>query len=122
MHTLFIVIHVLAAAGVIGFVLLQQGKGAEAGAGFGGGASGTVFGASGSGNFLTRSTAILAAIFFVTSLTLGYFATGKQAPVSIFGGDQPAAVEQQVEIPVVETPINDSDVPVVESIEAEKAE
>jgi preprotein translocase subunit SecG len=70
-------VHVLAAMGVIGLILIQQGKGAEAGASFGSGASQTFFGSQGSGNFLTRSTAILITLFFVTSLTLGYLASNK---------------------------------------------
>lgn len=61
--TLVLVVHVLVALGIIGLVLLQHGKGAEMGAGFGAGASGSLFGASGSANFLSRTTAILAAIF-----------------------------------------------------------
>ena len=65
-------VHVLIAALMIGLILIQHGKGADAGAAFGSGASGTVFGAKGSGNFLSRSTAILAAMFFSTSLALAY--------------------------------------------------
>ena len=68
------VVHVLAALGLIVMVLLQQGKGADAGASFGSGASQTVFGSAGSSNFLTRSTAVLAAVFFITSLTLAWMA------------------------------------------------
>ena len=67
-----LVAHVLIAASIIGLVMLQKGKGADAGAGFGAGASGTVFGARGSANFLSRSTAVAAALFFLTSLTLAY--------------------------------------------------
>lgn len=68
------VVHVLAALGLIVLVLLQQGKGADAGASFGSGGSQTVFGSAGAANFLTRSTAVLAAVFFVTSLTLAWMA------------------------------------------------
>tara|TARA_Y100000766_G_C18604106_1_gene458127 strand:+ start:244 stop:621 length:378 start_codon:yes stop_codon:yes gene_type:complete len=74
MQTLIIIIHVIAAISIVGLVLLQQGKGADAGASFGAGASQTVFGSSGSGNFLVRATTISAVIFFVTSLTLAIFA------------------------------------------------
>ena len=74
MQTLIIVVHVVAALAIVGLVLLQQGKGADAGASFGAGASQTVFGASGSGNFLVRATTISAVIFFVTSLSLAIFA------------------------------------------------
>ena len=68
------VVHVLAALGLIGLVLIQHGKGADAGASFGGGGSQTVFGSAGSANFLTRSTAMLAVVFFVTSLGLAWMA------------------------------------------------
>ncbi|HET8710575.1 MAG TPA: preprotein translocase subunit SecG, partial [Spongiibacteraceae bacterium] len=70
MQILMIVVHVLAAISIIGLILLQQGKGADMGASFGAGASQTLFGSRGSGNALTRTTAILAAIFFATSLAL----------------------------------------------------
>lgn len=71
-NTLLLIAHVLIAAAIIGLVMLQKGKGADAGAGFGAGASGTVFGARGSGNFLSRSTAIAATAFFATSMGLAY--------------------------------------------------
>lgn len=70
-------VHILAGLGIIGLVLLQHGKGADMGAAFGSGASGSLFGASGSANFLSRTTAVLAAVFFATSLTLSYLATNK---------------------------------------------
>jgi preprotein translocase subunit SecG len=73
--TIVLVIHVAAALGIIGLVLLQHGKGADMGAAFGGGASGSVFGATGSANFLSRSTAALAVVFFMTSLGLAHLAT-----------------------------------------------
>ena len=76
-QTIVLVIHVIAGVGVIGLVLLQHGKGADMGAAFGGGASGSLFGATGSANFLSRMTGILAAIFFCTSLGLAYLATSK---------------------------------------------
>lgn len=72
---ILIVTHVIVALAIIGLVLLQHGKGADMGSGFGGGASGSLFGATGSANFLSRTTAVLAAIFFVSSLALAYFAT-----------------------------------------------
>src|SRR3970282_1572951 len=77
METLLLVIHVLAALALVGLVLLQHGKGADVGAAFGSGASGSLFGASGSANFLSRTTAVLAVIFFVTSLGLTFFSTRK---------------------------------------------
>ena len=74
LNNILLVVHVLIAVGIVGLILLQQGKGADAGAAFGGGASSTVFGSQGSGTFLSRATAILAALFFVTSLWLAYLA------------------------------------------------
>ncbi|MCE9686387.1 MULTISPECIES: preprotein translocase subunit SecG [Shewanella] len=71
MYEVLIVIYLLVALGLIGLILIQQGKGADMGASFGAGASGTLFGSSGSGNFLTRSTAVLAIAFFVLSLVIG---------------------------------------------------
>ena len=79
-----IVAHVLSALAIIGLVLLQHGKGADMGSGFGGGASGSLFGATGSANFLSRTTAVLATIFFLLSLALAYVATKK--PVEGGGG------------------------------------
>ncbi len=75
--TIVIVLHVLVALAIIGLVLLQHGKGADMGSGFGGGASGSLFGATGSANFLSRATAVLATLFFITSLGLAYLATNK---------------------------------------------
>ena len=74
MQTFVLVVHIILAILMIGLILVQHGKGADAGASFGGGGAATVFGASGSGNFLTRLTAILTALFFATSLTLAVFA------------------------------------------------
>jgi len=74
MESIVVVVHIIVAVAIVGLVLLQQGKGADAGASFGSGSSQTVFGASGSGNFLTRATTIAATIFFVTSLSLAIFA------------------------------------------------
>jgi preprotein translocase subunit SecG len=78
--TLLIVIQVLCAIAIIILVLLQHGKGADMGAAFGSGASGSLFGATGSANFLSRSTGILAAVFFVATLGLAYSATAVRAP------------------------------------------
>jgi preprotein translocase subunit SecG len=72
-----IVVHVLVALAIIGLVLLQHGKGADMGSGFGGGASSSLFGATGSANFLSRATAALATIFFILSLVLAYLATSQ---------------------------------------------
>ena len=77
--TVLIVLHVMVALAIIGLVLLQHGKGADMGSGFGGGASSSLFGATGSANFLSRTTAVLAATFFILSLALAYVATRKPA-------------------------------------------
>jgi preprotein translocase subunit SecG len=76
---LLVVLQVLAALAMIGLILIQHGKGADMGAAFGSGASGSLFGASGSANFLSRSTAILAAVFFICTLTLAYLSTSQRA-------------------------------------------
>jgi len=83
LQTLAVVIHVLLAAGIVGLVLLQRGKGADAGAGFGAGASGTVFGARGSASFLSRTTAVLATLFFLSSLGLSYLFSQKTEATSV---------------------------------------
>ena len=84
LHTALMVIHFFSAASIIALVLLQRGKGAEAGAGFGAGASGTVFGARGAGTALSRATAILAGVFMLTSLSLTYVGSHtKAAPSSV---------------------------------------
>ncbi len=86
-----LIVHVLTALAIIGLILLQQGKGAEMGASFGSGGSQTLFGSAGGGNVLTRATAILAALFFITSLGLAYVAKQKAG--------QPA---DAIEVPVLE--------------------
>ena len=72
LNNLLLVVHIIIAMGIVGLILLQQGKGADAGAAFGGGGSATVFGSQGSGTFLSRATAVLAAMFLVSSLSLAY--------------------------------------------------
>ena len=86
-----IVVHVLIAMAIIGLVLLQHGKGADMGSGFGGGASGSLFGATGSANFLSRTTAVLAAVFFASSLGLAYLATTKPREAGSVVDRTPAA-------------------------------
>ncbi len=83
LQTLAVVFHVLLAFSIIGLVLLQRGKGADAGAGFGAGASGTVFGARGSASFLSRTTAVLATLFFLTSLGLAFLFSQQKQPTSV---------------------------------------
>ncbi len=84
MYQAIIVIHILLGLGIIGLILMQQGKGADAGATFGGGASGSVFGAQGAASFLSRTTAILATMFFVTSLGLAWLNGNKTTPAADF--------------------------------------
>jgi preprotein translocase subunit SecG len=122
MESIIVIVHVIVAIAIVGLVLLQQGKGADAGAAFGSGASQTVFGSAGSGNFLTRSTSIAATIFFITSLTLAIFARQNTGVGAVEGLPivNPALLEQTApasDIPQVESdqaPTNDaSDIPVV---------
>ncbi|WP_137820338.1 preprotein translocase subunit SecG [Pseudomonas sp. 2FG] len=108
LETVVVVLHLLAALGVVALVLLQQGKGADAGASFGSGASATVFGSQGSSTFLSRFTAILAVAFFITSLGLGFFAKEKAEALTQVGLPDPAVLEVQQEKPATE------DVPVLE--------
>lgn len=82
-YSILVAIDVLLAVGIIGLILIQQGKGADVGAAFGSGASGTVFGARGSASFLTRITAVLAALFFINSLALAYLASNRPVEESV---------------------------------------
>lgn len=79
-YTILVIVQVVVALSLVGLILVQHGKGADAGAAFGSGASGTVFGAKGSANFLTRATGALATVFFAISLTLAYLVNGASAP------------------------------------------
>ena len=101
--TLVLTVHVLVALGIIFLVLLQHGKGADMGAAFGSGSSGSLFGATGSANFLSRTTAALAAVFFLTSLSLAYLATHRPET----GG----SVMQGVSAPPAAAPKSAGDVP-----------
>jgi preprotein translocase subunit SecG len=94
METLVLVLHVAAALGIVGLVLLQHGKGADVGAAFGSGASGSLFGATGSANFLSRATAALAAVFFLTSMGLTYFSGSRAEHKKGVMATQPAAPDQ----------------------------
>src|SRR3970282_1312675 len=89
METLVLVIHVLAALALVGLILLQHGKGADVGAAFGSGASGSLFGSSGSANFLSRTTAVIAVVFFVTSLGLTYFSSRKTEHKGVMAAPPP---------------------------------
>lgn len=100
METLIWILHVLSAASVIVLVLLQHGKGADMGAAFGSGSSGSLFGASGSANFLSRTTGVLAAVFFMTSLGLTYLSTNKNES----GGVMDKAIPAQTTMPAEPVP------------------
>lgn len=102
METIVIVIHLLVALSIIGLILMQQGKGAEAGASFGGGASQTVFGSQGGSNFFAKTTAILAFLFFATSFSLAIIAKEKTS-IPVDSG-----------IPVIEETLIESEIPVLE--------
>ncbi len=106
LFSLVLTVHVLVGLGVIGLVLVQHGKGADMGAAFGSGASGSLFGSSGSANFLSRTTAVLATVFFITSLGLSFLASNKPAaPSSVMEGVQVApAVEPAPAAPVETSP------------------
>ncbi len=97
-HTLLFVLQVLVAVALIGFILIQHGKGADAGAAFGSGSSSTVFGSQGSTGFMTKVTAILAVVFLANSLFLGYLATQnvKQGPTSILDRAEVETVQPAV--------------------------
>ena len=99
-----LIVHVMAALAIIGLVLLQHGKGADMGAAFGSGSSGSLFGATGSANFLSRTTAVLAAIFFATSLALAYVATHRPKA----GGGVMDAVKEQPAAPAPSAPATES--------------
>lgn len=117
METALIVVHILVAVAIIGLVLIQHGKGADAGAAFGagaaGGVSGSVFGAQGSGNFLSRSTAMLATVFFLTSLSLAYMTRNVEGEKSLMERAQQTPVEQaQPVTPETDAPVvPESDTP-----------
>jgi preprotein translocase subunit SecG len=114
-ETVVIVIHLMVAIALVGLVLMQQGKGAETGASFGSGASGTVFGSQGSATFLSRLTGILATVFFVTSLGLAYYASHQSDVIRDAGLPEPALQTA----PVV--PAASEDVPVLEMEPAPQA-
>jgi preprotein translocase subunit SecG len=94
-ETLVWVVHILTAAVLIGLVLVQHGKGADMGAAFGSGSAGSLFGSGGSANFLSRSTAVAATVFFVTSLTLTYLYAHPSQPQGVM--DKAAAVSKAVQ-------------------------
>ncbi len=121
MDIILLVLHVVLSLGIITLVLLQKGAGASAGAAFGGGGggAGSVFGATGSANFLSKTTAIFAIGFFVNSLVLAYLAANREVQSdSVLDAliEQPAAIEQSIEVPVADdVPAPEAMAPVDES-------
>ncbi|MBS9436183.1 preprotein translocase subunit SecG [Photorhabdus noenieputensis] len=111
MYEALLVVFLLVAIGLVALVMLQQGKGADMGASFGAGASATLFGSSGSGNFMTRMTAIFGTLFFVISLVLGNLTSNQTGTSSKWENiGEPAKVEKSMEIPAVPAAPN-SDIP-----------
>ena len=100
--TILLAVQMISAVAMIGLILVQHGKGADMGAAFGSGGSGSLFGASGSANFLSRTTAVLATVFFVCTLMLAYF--GAARPAASSGSVLDSAVVS-TPAPVVETPV-----------------
>jgi preprotein translocase subunit SecG len=113
LQTMVLVAHVGIALLIIGLVLLQRGKGADAGTGFGAGASGTVFGARGSATFFSRMTGVLATLFFATSLALAYLATQQSAPTSLL---ESAPAPQTTTPPAPESPPLSDELPPVDPL------
>jgi preprotein translocase subunit SecG len=117
LQTIVLLAHLIVASLIIVLVLLQRGKGADAGTGFGAGASGTVFGSRGTSSFFSRLTAVLASLFFATSLALAYFATQVPAPESLLEGsileesagglDNSSAELPEINLPAVDEPASE---------------
>lgn len=106
LYEILLIVYLIVAIALIGFVLLQQGKGAEMGASFGAGGSNTVFGSGGSGNFMTRTTAILATVFFIVSLTIGSITANRDKSEDEFENLE-VPLETQQEVPSSDIPSSD---------------
>jgi len=117
MQTILTVVHLFLAIGLVGLVLMQHGRGADAGAAFGSGASATVFGSRGSTSFLSRSTAVIATIFFLTSMALAYFAAQVGEPRGLMEG-----VEAPAEVPAPPSRVEDIPVPLPQAAPSEAPE
>ncbi len=122
MDLVVLILHVIAAVGIVGLVLVQHGKGADVGAAFGTGSAGSVFGSAGSANFLSRLTAILALVFFMTSIGLSFLNSRKTTDKGVMGtmANQPAAAQGAVD-KAPATP-GATDVPAVPVVKQEKAD
>ena len=113
LHLVLLVAQGVIAVSLIGFILIQHGKGADAGAAFGSGASSTVFGSQGTGNFLTRATTVLAFLFLSNSLFLGYMAAQRVVEPTSLMDSAPVVVEEVITtgVPVMDT--TESDIPAI---------
>ncbi len=111
LHLILLVFQVVVAVSLIGFILIQHGKGADAGAAFGSGASSTVFGSQGSGNFLTRTTSVLAFLFLSNSLILGYMATQRVVEPTSIMEVEPGFMEEVMATDVPTLDKTESDIP-----------
>jgi preprotein translocase subunit SecG len=99
LKTILVVLQIISAIGVIALVLIQQGKGADMGAAFGGGSSGGLFGAAGSANFLSRVTAVFATIFFLSTLGITFFSSTKSQNAGVLSGTSAPVVAPAAEVP-----------------------
>ncbi len=104
LYNIILAVFVFVSVALIALILIQQGKGAEAGAAFGSGASGTVFGSRGSASFLTRTTGILATLFFALSLTLAYLSNQQVEPTSVLEKVQQQEAPVSEEVPAADIP------------------
>ncbi|WP_026603841.1 preprotein translocase subunit SecG [Methylomonas sp. 11b] len=114
LYQIIIIIHIFLGIGIVGLVLMQQGKGADAGATFGGGASGSVFGAQGSASFLSRTTAIFATLFFITSLGLAVLSGYQGKKTDVILDSTPAAEPVKSDVPLTQGMPADGSLPIQE--------
>jgi len=121
MELMVLVVHVIAAVCIIGLVLLQHGKGADVGAAFGSGTSGSLFGAAGSANFLSRATSILAVVFFVSSLALTYLSSSKSGNQGVMSKQPAPAQSLPAQIPEPAVPAAPSGAPIAPAKEGSRA-
>ncbi|MCQ8119169.1 preprotein translocase subunit SecG [Methylomonas sp. MO1] len=112
LYQIIIIIHIFLGIGIVGLVLMQQGKGADAGATFGGGASGSVFGAQGSASFLSRTTAIFATLFFITSLGLAVLSGYQGKKTDVILDSTPAAEPVKSDVPLTQGMPADGSLPI----------
>jgi preprotein translocase subunit SecG len=119
MYTVLQIAQLVLAIVLIGLVLIQQGKGATAGAGFGGGASGTVFGARGAAGFLTKLTGVLAAVFFALCIAMAFIVnTENKGTGSVLDAIEASAVEQNSEVPSIEAVADEAAQPAADEVPA----